>query len=87
MRLPLGYFTRANSIRSERMLSEQLDYNLLFRWFVGLSMDTMIWDHSVYSKNRNRLLCSELALLFLRSICTQADEAGWLSDDHFTVGR
>ncbi len=73
------------SIRSERMLAEQLDYNLLFRWFVGLSMDEAIWDHSVYSKNRERILHSDLAVMFLRCICSQAEAAGLLSGDHFTV--
>ena len=73
------------TIRSERMLVEQLDYNLLFRWFVGLSMDEPIWNHSVYSKNRDRLLHSDIAVLFLRTICSQAEEAGLLSDDHFSV--
>ena len=73
------------SIRSERMLVEQMNYNLLFRWFVGLSMDEEIWNHSVYAKNRERLLNSDIAVLFLRSICAQAEEAGLLSDDHFTV--
>jgi len=73
------------TIRSERMLTEQLDYNLLFRWFVGLSMDEKIWNHSVYSKNRDRLLQSDIAVHFLRSICDQAEQAGLLSDDHFTV--
>jgi transposase len=73
------------SIRSERMLAEQLDYNLLFRWFVGLSMDETIWDHSVYSKNRERILHSDLAVIFLRSICSQAEAAGLVSNDHFTV--
>jgi len=73
------------SVRSERMLAEQLDYNLLFRWFVGLSMDEAIWDHSVYSKNRERILHSDLAVMFLRSICSQAEAAGLLSGDHFTV--
>ena len=67
------------------MLAEQLDYNLLFRWFVGLSMDEAIWDHSVYSKNRERILHSDLAVMFLRSICSQAEAAGLLSGDHFTV--
>jgi transposase len=73
------------SVRSERMLAEQLDYNLLFRWFVGLSMDEAVWDHSTYSKNRDRLLHADVAVLFLRSICDQAREAGLLSDEHFTV--
>ena len=72
-------------VRSERILAEQLDYNLLFRWFVGLSMDETIWNHSVYSKNRERILHSDLAVMFLRSICSQALAAGLLSGDHFTV--
>ncbi len=67
------------------MLVEQLDYNLLFRWFVGLSMDEAIWDHSVSSKNRDRILHSDLAVMFLRSIRSQAEAAGLLSGDHFTV--
>lgn len=73
------------SIRSERMLVEQLDYNLLFRWFVGLSMDDSIWDHSTFSKNRDRLLSSDIAVEFLKQICKQAEEACLLSEDHFTV--
>ena len=72
-------------VRSERILAEQLDDNLLFRWFVGLSMDETIWNHSVYSKNRERILHSDLAVMFLRSICSQALAAGLLSGDHFTV--
>lgn len=73
------------SIRSERMLVEQLDYNLLFRWFVGLSMDEAIWDHSTYSKNRDRVLSTDIAVLFLKQITKQAEDAGFLSDEHFTV--
>lgn len=73
------------SIRSERMLVEQLDYNLLFRWFIGLSMDEPVWDHSSYSKNRDRILHTDIAVMFLRAICKQAEKAGLLSDDHFTV--
>ena len=73
------------SVRSERLLMEQLNYNLLFRWFVGLSMDDPVWNHSVFSKNRDRLLCSEIATTFFQRIRQQADEAGLLSDDHFTV--
>lgn len=73
------------SIRSERMLVEQLNYNILFRWFVGLNMDDAIWNHSVYSKNRTRLLSTDVARLFLESICDQARQAQLLSDDHFTV--
>ena len=53
--------TSTYSIRSERMLCEQLDYNLLFRWFIGLSMDDPVWDHSTFSKNRDRLLESDIA--------------------------
>lgn len=73
------------SIRSERMLVEQLDYNLLFRWFVGLSMDDSIWNHSTFSKNRDRILSTDIAVAFLHLICKQAEEAGLLSDEHFTV--
>ena len=73
------------SIRSERMLVEQLDYNLLFRWFVGLSMDDAIWDHSTFSKNRERLIDHEVASLFFESIRAQAEQSGLLSDEHFTV--
>jgi transposase len=73
------------SIRSERMLIEQLDYNLLFRWFVGLATDDPVWDRSVFSKNRDRLIESDIALCFLESVKKQADEAGLLSDEHFTV--
>ncbi len=73
------------TIRSERMLMEQLEYNLLFRWFVGLSMDDAVWDHSVFSKNRDRLLAGDVATAFLQAIRTQAEAAGLLSDEHFTV--
>jgi transposase len=73
------------SVRSERMLVEQLDYNLLFRWFIGLSMDETMWNHSSYSKNRDRILHTDIAVMFLRAICEQAKKAGLLSDDHFTV--
>jgi transposase len=73
------------SIRSERLLVEQLDYNLLFRWFVGLSMDSPIWNHSTFSKNRERLLGSDVATAFFQQVRCQADEAGWLSDEHFSV--
>jgi transposase len=73
------------SIRSERMLIEQLDYNLLFRWFVGLSVEAPVWDRTVFSKNRDRLIESEIGVSLLESIKAQADEAGLLSDEHFTV--
>ena len=73
------------TIRSERLLMEQLDYNLLFRWFVGLSMEDKVWDHSVFSKNRERFLRSDLAAAFFERIHEQAAQAGLLSDEHFTV--
>ncbi len=73
------------SIRSERMLMEQLEYNLLFRWFVGLEMDDRVWDVTVFTKNRNRLLEGEIAERFFAAVLDQAREAGLLSDEHFTV--
>jgi transposase len=71
------------SIRSERLLMEQLDYNILFRWFVGLTMDEPIWDPTVFTKNRDRLLTQDLARSFLRRVVERA--AGYLSDEHFTI--
>jgi len=71
------------SIRSERQLVEQIDYNLLFRWFVGLGMDDAVWNHAVFSKNRDRLLTSEVAQQFFSAVLEQAK--GLMSDDHFTV--
>jgi transposase len=62
-----------------------LDHNLLFRWFVSLSMDDKVWGHAVFSKNRKRFLCSDLAVSFFRRILAQAAQAGLLSDTHFTV--
>jgi transposase len=73
------------SIRSERMLMEQLEYNLLFRWFVGLEMDDRVWDVTVFTKNRNRLLKGAVAEAFFQAVLEQAREAGLLSDEHFTV--
>jgi len=73
------------SIRSERMLVEQLEYNLLFRWFVGLSMDDEVWNHSVFSKNRDRLIRYNVATQFFDTIRRQAERADLLSNDHFTV--
>ncbi len=73
------------TIRSERMLVEQLDYNLLFRWFVGMSMDDKVWDHSTFSKNRDRLIEHDVATAFFQAIKSQAERAGLLSDEHFTV--
>ena len=73
------------SIRSERMLCVQLDYNLLFRWFIGLSMDDPVWDHSTFSKNRDRLLESEIARGLFDAILAQAEARDLTSDEHFTV--
>ncbi len=73
------------SIRSERMLMEQLDYNLLFRWFVGLSMDDRIWDPTVFTKNRDRLLRGDIAVLFFEQVLAEARQRGLTSDEHFTV--
>jgi transposase len=73
------------TIRSERLLVEQLEYNLLFRWFVGLSADEPIWDHSTFSKNRDRLLEADIARELFRVIVEQARVSGLLSDEHFSV--
>src|SRR3972149_4655768 len=72
------------SVRSERLLMEQLDYNLLFRWFVGMEMDERVWNHAVFSKNRDRLLNHEGAEAFFQRVLRQAQP--YLSDEHFTVG-
>jgi IS5 family transposase len=71
------------SVRSERLLVEQIDYNLLFRWFVGLGMDDSVWNHAVFSKNRDRLLTSDVAQQFFAEVNKQAKR--FMSDDHFTV--
>ena len=73
------------TVRSERMLMEQLDYNLLFRWFVGLNMDDGIWDVTVFTKNRERLLDGDIAEAFFQAVLQQARERNLLSDEHFTV--
>jgi transposase len=73
------------TIRSERLLVEQLEYNLLFRWFVGLSVDEPVWDHSTFSKNRDRLLEADIARELFKAIVEQAQVAGLLSDEHFSV--
>ena len=73
------------SVRSERLLMEQLDYNLLFRWFVGLAMDDSIWDATVFTKNRERLLRGDIARAFFERVRAQAEQRGLLSDEHFTV--
>lgn len=74
-----------HSIRSERQLMEQMQYNLLFRWFVGISMDDPVWDHAVFSKNRDRLLKHEVAETFFTEILALADKRGLLSKEHFSV--
>ena len=71
------------SVRSERQLCEQIDYNLLFRWFVGLGLDDRMWNHAVFSKNRDRLLNSEVAQQFFAAVNQQATR--FMSDEHFTV--
>ena len=73
------------TIRSERQLMEQLDYNLLFRWFVGLSMDAAVWDATVYSKNRDRLIEGEVAARFLQAVLQGERVKALLSDEHFSV--
>jgi transposase len=73
------------TIRSERMLMEQLDYNLLFRWFVGLEMDDSVWVPTVFSKNRDRLLAGDVACSFFEKVLAQARERHLLSNEHFTV--
>ena len=73
------------SIRSERLLMEQLEYNMLFRWFVGLSMNEAVWNHAVFSKNRERLLEGEIANEFFAVVVEQARAMRLLSDEHFTV--
>ena len=73
------------SIRSERQLMERLEFDLLFRWFVGLGIDDAVWDHSVFSKNRDRLLEGEIAAKFLAAVLTQPTVKQLLSTDHFSV--
>jgi transposase len=73
------------SVRSERLLMEQLEYNLLFRWFVGLSMDDPVWVPTVFTKNRDRLLAGDIANRFFAEVKAEAQRRGLLSDEHFTV--
>ena len=73
------------TIRSERLLMERLDYDLMFRWFVGLGIDDPVWDHSTYSKNRDRLLDADIARKFLSLIVEHPEVSPLLSDEHFTV--
>ena len=73
------------TVRSERLLVEQLQYNLLFRWFVGLGMDEPVWHATTFTKNRDRLLEGDVAARFFDAVLAQARAAGVLSDEHFTV--
>jgi transposase len=73
------------SIRSERQLMEQLDYNILFRWFVGLGMDDAVWSPTTFTKNRDRVLSGDIAQAFFEAVLIHADSARLLSDEHFTV--
>ena len=73
------------TVRSERMLMEQLEYNLLFRWFVGLNMDDPVWDPTVFSKNRDRLLAADVAALFFQQVLDEAKAQDLVSDEHFPV--
>ena len=73
------------SIRSERQLMEQLNFNILYRWFVGLGMDDRVWDATVYTKNRRRLLDGRVDVKFFEAILKQAKDKGLLSEEHFTV--
>jgi transposase len=73
------------SVRSERLLMEEMDYNLLFRWFVGLNADDGVWDATTFTKNRDRLLEAEVAKQFLAQVVELARDKGLVSDEHFTV--
>ena len=73
------------TIRSERLLMEEIDYSILFRWFIGLSLDEPIWSPTTFSKNRDRLLEGDIAAAFFAAVRGQAEAGGLLSDEHFTV--
>src|SRR5271163_2899440 len=73
------------TVRSERMLMEQLDYNLLFRWFVGMNIDDPVWDVTVFTKNRERLLAADVAKTLFAEVLEQARSRDLLSTEHFTV--
>ena len=73
------------SVRSERLLMEELDYSVLYRWFVGLSMDDPIWDATSFTKNRDRLLTGDIADAFFAEVLAAIRAEGLLSDEHFTV--
>lgn len=73
------------SIRSNRLLVEQIGYSILFRWFIGMGLDERVWDHSTFSQNQDRLLGSDVATKFFQAVQQQAKKAGLLSDEHFSV--
>ena len=73
------------SVRSERLLMEEIDYSVLFRWFVGMNLDEEVWDPTVFTKNRDRLLDGDVAREFLAEVVKQAREQNLTSDEHFTV--
>ncbi len=73
------------SIRSERLLMEEIDYSILFRWFVGMNLDDQVWDPTTFTKNRERLLDADVARVFLSGVVDEAKAKGWTSDEHFTV--
>jgi len=73
------------SIRSERLLMEEIDYSVLFRWFVGLNLDEEVWDATTFTKNRDRLMDADVAKEFLAQVVARADAQGWISNEHFTV--
>jgi transposase len=73
------------SIRSERRLMEELEYNRLYRWFVGLSQDEPVWDATTFSKNRERFIDGEVARRFFEQVVAAADERSLLSSEHFSV--
>jgi transposase len=73
------------SVRSERQLMERLEFDMLFRWFVGLGLDDPVWDHSTFSKNRDRLLDGEIAARFLSAVLAQPRVQRLLSSEHFSV--
>lgn len=73
------------SVRSERLLMEQVQYNLLFRWFIGLSMEDSVWVPTVFSKNRQRLIEHDAVVAFFNQVLAQAQRRNWLSKEHFSV--
>src|SRR5208282_1266876 len=73
------------SVRSERLLMEEIDYSILYRWFVGLNLDEAVWDATTFTKNRDRLLEGAVAQEFLAQVVERARQAGLVSDEHFTV--